>query len=153
MKDIRIAAVIFNSIVNQPQNNLARMARWVKRAQKQGAQLICFPELSATGYSTRPEIKDSAEPVPAAHGDALFHVAQPLSAGDHPVPGDRLFRRRADSGPPVSGAPRAPDHHPDPAMAVSLSHPDSRRHDHDPHLENQGGHPDQCLQRMRIAAP
>jgi predicted amidohydrolase len=79
MKDIRIAAVIFNSIVNQPQNNLARMARWVKRAQKQGAQLICFPELSATGYSTRPEIKDSAEPVPgpiSRHLQKMTHEHQ-----------------------------------------------------------------------------
>jgi predicted amidohydrolase len=64
MQDIRIAAVIFNSIVNQPQNNLARMDHWIKQAKKQGAQLICFPELSATGYSTRSEIKDSAEAIP-----------------------------------------------------------------------------------------
>ena len=64
MQDIRIAAVIFNSVVNRPDDNLARMDPWVRQAKKQGAQLICFPELTVTGYSTRPEIKDSAEPVP-----------------------------------------------------------------------------------------
>jgi len=75
MKDIRIAAVIFNSIVNQPQNNLERMAHWIKQAQKQAAQLICFPELSVTGYSTRPEIKEAAEPVPGPISRQLQKLA------------------------------------------------------------------------------
>ncbi|MEJ2167712.1 MAG: nitrilase family protein [Desulfobacterales bacterium] len=76
MQDIRIAAVIFNSIVNQSQNNLARMAHWIKEAKKQGAQLACFPELSVTGYSTRPEIKDSAEPVPGPISRRLQEMAR-----------------------------------------------------------------------------
>jgi predicted amidohydrolase len=79
MNDIRIAAVIFNSIVNQPQSNLARMDQWVRQAQKQGAQLICFPELTVTGYSTRPEIKDAAEPIPgpiSRHLQELAHDHQ-----------------------------------------------------------------------------
>jgi len=76
MKDIRIAAVIFNSIVNQPQNNLARMDPWVGQAKKQGAQLICFPELTATGYSTRPQIKNSAEPVPGPISRRLQEMAR-----------------------------------------------------------------------------
>ncbi len=71
MKDIRIAAVIFNSTVNQTQQNLDRMAPWVKKAKKEGADLICFPELNVTGYSTDPVIKDSAEPIPG-----LEHMAQ-----------------------------------------------------------------------------
>jgi predicted amidohydrolase len=79
MKDIRIAAAIYNSIVNQPQNNLARMAHWVEQAKKQGVKLICFPELTVTGYSTRPEIKDAAEPVPgpiSRHLQKLAHEHQ-----------------------------------------------------------------------------
>ncbi len=64
MKDIRIAAVIFNSVVNQAHHNLDRMVPWVKQAKNQGANLICFPELNVTGYSTRPDIKESAEPLP-----------------------------------------------------------------------------------------
>jgi len=79
MNDIRIAAVIFNSVVNQPHDNLARMAHWIKQAQKQGAQLICFPELTVTGYSTRPEIKDAAEPIPgpiSRHLQELAHDHQ-----------------------------------------------------------------------------
>jgi predicted amidohydrolase len=85
MKDIRIAAVIFNSVVNRPDDNLARMEHWVKAARKQGAQLICFPEMTATGYSTRPEIKDAAEPIPGPISRRLQEMARehkmPILAG------------------------------------------------------------------------
>ena len=50
MKDIRIAAVIFNSAVGQVEHNLAKMLPWIKKAKKEGADLICFPELNITGY-------------------------------------------------------------------------------------------------------
>ena len=40
MKDIRIAAVIFNSPVGQTQQNLERMIPWVQRANAKGADLI-----------------------------------------------------------------------------------------------------------------
>ena len=76
MQDIRIAAVSFNSIVNRPDDNLARMDPWVRQAKQQGAQLICFPELAVTGYSTRPEIKDSAEPVPGPISRRLQEMAR-----------------------------------------------------------------------------
>ncbi len=64
MKNIRIAAVIFNSAVNQTRDNLDRMVPWIKEASGQGTDLICFPELNITGYSTRPDIKKSAEQIP-----------------------------------------------------------------------------------------
>jgi predicted amidohydrolase len=64
MKDLRIAAVIFNSPVGQVRHNLERMLPWIKKAKKEGADLICFPELNVTGYSTDPAIKDFAETIP-----------------------------------------------------------------------------------------
>ena len=76
MNDIRIAAVIFNSPINQVRHNLDRMAPWVKEAKKEGADLICFPELNVTGYSTDPGIKDSAEPIPGPISRQLEHMAQ-----------------------------------------------------------------------------
>ena len=75
MQDIRVAAVIFNSIVNQPQNNLDRMVPFIKQAKKQGANLICFPELNVTGYSTRTPIEDCAEPVPGPISRRLQQMA------------------------------------------------------------------------------
>jgi N-carbamoylputrescine amidase len=76
MKDIRIAAAVFNSIVNQPQNNLERMVPLVKQASQQGADVICFPELNVTGYSTRTAIEDFAEPVPGPISRRLQQMAQ-----------------------------------------------------------------------------
>jgi len=75
MKDIRIAAVMFNSAVGQVRHNLARMLPWIKKAKKEGADLICFPELNITGYSTKPEIKDCAEPIPGPVSERLFQMA------------------------------------------------------------------------------
>lgn len=76
MKDIRIAAVIFNSPVGQVQHNLDRMLAWIKMAKKRGADLICFPELSVTGYSTDPIIKESAETIPGAISRQLEQMAR-----------------------------------------------------------------------------
>lgn len=76
MKDIRIAAVIFNSIVNQSKNNLDRMIPLIQQAKKQGADLICFPELNVTGYSTRTTIADAAEPVPGPISRRLQQMAR-----------------------------------------------------------------------------
>ncbi len=76
MKDIRIAAVIFNATVNQTQRNLDRMLPWIEEAKKEGADLICFPELNVTGYSTDSAIKDSAETIPGAISRQLEQMAQ-----------------------------------------------------------------------------
>ena len=52
------------------------MVPWIKEAKNQGANLICFPELNVTGYSTHPEIKDSAEPIPGPISRHLEQMAQ-----------------------------------------------------------------------------
>jgi len=76
MQDIRIAAVIFNSALNQVQQNLDRMQPWIGKAKKEGADLICFPELNVSGYSTDPVIRDSAESIPGPISRQLEHMAQ-----------------------------------------------------------------------------
>jgi N-carbamoylputrescine amidase len=76
MKDIRIAAVIFNSVVGQVQRNLDKMLPWIEKAKAEGADLICFPELNVTGYSTDPAIKDSAESIPGPISQQLEHMAR-----------------------------------------------------------------------------
>jgi N-carbamoylputrescine amidase len=75
MKDIRIAAAIFNSIVNQPQDNLDRMMPLIKVAKEQDANLICFPELNVSGYSTRASSEHSAEPIPGPISRRLQQMA------------------------------------------------------------------------------
>ncbi|UCH21841.1 MAG: nitrilase [Deltaproteobacteria bacterium] len=76
MKDIRIAAAVMNSPVAKVQQNLTRMAQWVRTAKKQGAALVCFPEMNLSGYSVKPEIKDSAEPVPGTVTRVLLEFAE-----------------------------------------------------------------------------
>ena len=75
MKDIRIAAVIFNSGINQVNHNLDRMLPWIQKAKKKGANLICFPELNVTGYSTKPEIRDCAESIPGPISECIRQMA------------------------------------------------------------------------------
>ncbi len=76
MNDIRIAAVIFNSPINQARQNLDSMIPWIKASKKQGVHLICFPELNITGYSSHPDIKKSAEQVPGPISRCLEQVAR-----------------------------------------------------------------------------
>jgi len=75
MKDIRIAAVIFNSAVGQVEHNLAKMLPWIEKAKKEGADLICFPELNVSGYITKPEVKDCAESIPGPASERLVQMA------------------------------------------------------------------------------
>jgi N-carbamoylputrescine amidase len=76
MQDIRIAAVTFNSAVGRTQDNLSSMASWVKQAKSQDAQLICFPEMNVTGYSTNPDIRGCAESIPGPSSERLVQMAQ-----------------------------------------------------------------------------
>lgn len=76
MRDIRIAAVIFNSAVGRVQHNLERMLPWIKKAKTKGADLVCFPELNVTGYSTDPVIKESAESIPGTISRQLERMAR-----------------------------------------------------------------------------
>jgi N-carbamoylputrescine amidase len=76
MKNIRVAAAIVNSPVGQTRKNLDRTAVWVAEAHRQGAAIICFPELNITGYSTHEDIKQAAEPIPGDVSRHLFQLAR-----------------------------------------------------------------------------
>ena len=75
MNDIRIAAVIMNCPVGRVEDNLDRMAGWVRTAKKQAADLVCFPEMNVTGYSTRDKIKESTESVPGLISQSILAMA------------------------------------------------------------------------------
>ena len=76
MQNIRIAATIFNSVVNRTRNNLDRMLPWIKEASGRSADIICFPELNVTGYSSHSDIKKSAEPIPGIVSRHLVQMAR-----------------------------------------------------------------------------
>lgn len=50
MGDLKIAAVCMNSDTGEIERNLDRTEAFVSKASDLGAHLICFPELSITGY-------------------------------------------------------------------------------------------------------
>jgi len=100
MKDIRIAAIIMNCPVGRVADNLDHMASWVAAAKKRGVDLICFPEMNVTGYSTRDEIKNSAETLPGAISQSVLAMAREfkmviLSGLAEADAGGRLFSSHA----------------------------------------------------------
>jgi N-carbamoylputrescine amidase len=52
------------------------MGPCIKAARERGAGFVCFPELNVTGYSNRPEMKDSAEPIPGPASRCLQQMAR-----------------------------------------------------------------------------
>jgi len=76
MKDIRIAAVICNSPATKTRHNLDCTIKWTKAAHKAGADIVCFPEMNVTGYSSHEIIKAAAEPVPGPVTEELLHLAK-----------------------------------------------------------------------------
>ncbi len=75
MKDIRIAAAITRCPVGKVQQNIQGMTKWVRAAKKQGAEVICFPEMNVTGYLNHSEIRKTAVPIPGAISHELVALA------------------------------------------------------------------------------
>jgi N-carbamoylputrescine amidase len=76
MHSIRIAAVIFHAPRNQVRANLDRMESWVAAARREGAAIVCFPEMNITGYGVDAGMQRSAEPLPGEIGERLGDMAR-----------------------------------------------------------------------------
>jgi predicted amidohydrolase len=72
MKDLKIAAVCMNSQVGEIERNLDRTEAFVSRASDSGAHIICFPELSITGYVLKDPPRVYSDALP---GEILERVA------------------------------------------------------------------------------
>jgi N-carbamoylputrescine amidase len=75
MKNTRIAVVMCRAPLNRVDENLARMSRWVAAAEAQQVDIVCFPELNISGYSTRESLQPSAEPIPGPITDRVAAMA------------------------------------------------------------------------------
>ena len=73
---IRIAAVVCRCPVGQVKHNLERTRYWMRRAGKEGAALVCFPEMNLTGYTHRREIVSNAVSLPSPVIDTLVRQAR-----------------------------------------------------------------------------
>ncbi|MBN2539404.1 MAG: nitrilase [Deltaproteobacteria bacterium] len=58
------------------EKNMQRMDSFARMAAFKGARMICFPELSITGYSIREDLQPYAEPVPGPISDHLIKIAK-----------------------------------------------------------------------------
>lgn len=72
---LRIAVAVTRAVVGSVGDNLDRVRRWTVAAKSQGAELICFPEMSVTGYFNHSEIFRLAEPVPGNISQHLVELA------------------------------------------------------------------------------
>ncbi|MGD9331064.1 MAG: nitrilase-related carbon-nitrogen hydrolase [Desulfobacterales bacterium] len=96
MQDIRIAAAMLQSSVGRLDENLAAVAAWTREARRAGARLICFPEMTLTGYSTRGILADLAVSSQGPVAKALQALAEQeamtiLVGTAEPAPGDRVY--------------------------------------------------------------
>jgi predicted amidohydrolase len=57
MKDVRVAAAQFFAQPCKPNENLNRIEYWVKKAKKYRVEMICFPEMSISGFDYRQKLR------------------------------------------------------------------------------------------------
>jgi predicted amidohydrolase len=104
MRTIVVAGISTRSDVGKIDDNLANMKCWAKRARNEGAELLCFPEMSITGFWSAPEIpKGAADTVPGKSSIFLEEVCRHLdvyiSAGLAEVDGGAVFMTQILVGP------------------------------------------------------
>lgn len=76
MKNVRIALVMMNCPVGRNRANLDQVETWTREAGQQGAQIVCFPELCVSGYTTRALAAETAESLPGPSADRLQRIAR-----------------------------------------------------------------------------
>jgi N-carbamoylputrescine amidase len=76
MKDLRLAVVCMQSDFGRIEKNITRMESFVQKAAAQGVSMICFPELSLTGYTIKEDPQLHAESVPGPISDRIVKIAE-----------------------------------------------------------------------------
>ena len=76
MKATRIAMVQMNAIVGESGQNLETIAAFTRSAVDESAGVVCFPELSVSGYVRDTTSSAIAEPVPGPSTDRLVEIAR-----------------------------------------------------------------------------
>ena len=73
----KVAAIQFDPVLGEMDNNISRLLRLTEEAVRHGARLIVHPELATTGYCwlSREEIAPYVEPVPGPSTDRFAQLA------------------------------------------------------------------------------
>ena len=75
MKKVSIALVQMESEIGKIDKNLAKIEKYIHQASENKVDIICFPELSVTGYSPD-KSPEYAELIPGSHSFVLSQWAQ-----------------------------------------------------------------------------
>jgi predicted amidohydrolase len=75
-EELKIALAQFPCRVGNKKYNVKRIAEFVKRAKKEGVELIVFPEMALTGYATRDLAYELAEEIPGASTEEIERIAR-----------------------------------------------------------------------------
>lgn len=76
MDEINVALAQINCKVGDKKYNIEKMVKHIKKAKKEDANLIVFPELSLTGYIVRDLAYELAEPIKGPSVHLLEEVAK-----------------------------------------------------------------------------
>ena len=76
MDDLRIAAVCMHAPLGEVEKNLDRIESLVSEASREGANIVCFPELSVTGYTLKPPAEIYKRPATDKIMDRLIELAR-----------------------------------------------------------------------------
>jgi predicted amidohydrolase len=75
MNDLRVAVVVMRSGFGEIERNLARMEHFAGQAAEQEVDVVCFPEMSITGYALKEEVVEYAEPAPGPSTNEVQHMS------------------------------------------------------------------------------
>lgn len=75
VKPLGVAVVQMRAEINQIEKNLSKIEYFVNDASKQNIDIICFPELSVTGYS-RQRAHEMVESIPGKSSNAISQMAE-----------------------------------------------------------------------------
>ena len=76
MQDLRVAAVNMRSGFGEILSNIERMEHFIEAAADKNVEVVCFPEMSITGYALKEEIREFAEFVPGPSTRVVQRMAQ-----------------------------------------------------------------------------
>ena len=75
-EEFKIALAQFPCRIGNKQHNVNKMAKYANQAKKQKANIVIFPEMSLTGYTTRDLTYELAEEIPGPSTEKIGKIAK-----------------------------------------------------------------------------
>jgi len=76
MDKLKVAAVSVRNLVDQAENSIADMQKWIEVAAVQGAELTLFPELNIGGHIRAPIVRQISETIPGPSTERITALAE-----------------------------------------------------------------------------